>query len=185
MKKSTLILVAILVLLSVGGWYWQATSIPPAAESTETTSVALAPTSSAPTAMTNDDTTDPYARYQPLLPMQIGDQSVQASIAATAEERRQGLSNTPVLPNDVEKLFVFSTAGQWGFWMKDMNYAIDILWVNEAGRVVHIAPDVAPETYPESFTPPEPARYVIETVAGFTTRHDITVGTSVVLPEQL
>lgn len=183
MKQYVLILTLLLGLLLVGGWYWQG-STTPAAQVPADTTVQLTASSSPHAVETDASNTDPYARYEPLQPMQIGGQDVQASIAATAQERKQGLSHTPTLPADVVKLFVFPESGQWGFWMKDMNYAIDILWVNDAGRVVYVAPEVAPETYPESFTSPEPARYVIETVAGFAAQHDIVAGTEVVLPEQ-
>ena len=126
------------------------------------------------------------ADYEPLLPMQIGGVSVMASVADSPEERQQGLSGTTMLPEDVVKLFVFDDNNRWSFWMKDMRYAIDMLWVNEGEEIVHIERAVAPETYPaQSFTPPVPARYVIETVAGFSEKQQLATGTKVVLPDGL
>lgn len=120
--------------------------------------------------------------YAPLVPMKIGAVTVQASVAVTQFERQHGLSDTPWLPPDIVKLFIFDESDQWGIWMKDMQYLIDILWVDDEGVIVHIEQSVHPNTFPRVFRPDRPALYVIETVAGFTDQHDITTGTSVVLP---
>lgn len=121
--------------------------------------------------------------YAPLHDMSIGPVTLRASIAQTPVARQQGLSNTPCLPRDVVKLFVFDSSNTWGFWMKDMNYSIDIIWVDESGRVVDWVEAVSPETYPESFRPREPARYVIETIPNFVTTHSVGTSTTVQLPD--
>lgn len=120
--------------------------------------------------------------YPNTKPMKIRDIDVQASVAKTWPERIQGLSNTPYLPEDTVKLFIFDSSGMHSFWMKDMNYSIDILWVSEAGEIVHIEEQASPESYPAMFVPKTEARYVIETVAGFVQKHAIIVGEMVVLP---
>lgn len=115
-------------------------------------------------------------------PMTIGAVTVQASIAQTWPERIKGLSDTPYLPPDVVKLFVFDSLGLHSIWMKDMNYAIDILWLDDVGRIVHIVEGAAPESYPAMFVPDTEARYVIETAEGFVAAHGITKESVVVLP---
>jgi uncharacterized membrane protein (UPF0127 family) len=67
--------------------------------------------------------------------------------------------------------------------MKDMNYAIDILWVAQAGEIVHIEENVSPDTFPSSFASPVPAWFVVETVAGFVQTHSIALGDELVLPQ--
>lgn len=114
--------------------------------------------------------------------MKIGEVVVETSVADTEAARMQGLSDTPYIPDQVVKLFVFDTTDRHAFWMKDMNYPIDIIWVDEAFTVVHVESSVDPSTYPNSFAPALPARYVIETRAGFTEAYGITVGTPVELP---
>ncbi len=114
--------------------------------------------------------------------MHIGDVTVHASIADSWPERIQGLSGTPYLPENVVKLFVFDSPGFHAIWMKDMAYAIDIFWVNDEGVIVDIAANVSPLTYPESFVPASPARYVIEATAGFVQTHAVTIGEKIVLP---
>ena len=115
--------------------------------------------------------------YAPLTSFTLGRISLQASVADSEAEREQGLSSTPFIPVGIAKLFIFDTSEKWSFWMKDMNYAIDIFWLDENGHVVHIVESVSPDTYPNtSFSPPVPAKYVIETKAGFAKENNIKVG---------
>jgi uncharacterized membrane protein (UPF0127 family) len=122
--------------------------------------------------------------YPVTVPIMVGDVPVRASVADTLSSRIKGLSGTPFLPDDVVKLFAFGVAGPHSIWMKDMNYAIDILWATEDGEIVHIEESVSPETYPSSFSSPVPAWYVVETNAGFVEMHGITLGDKITLPTQ-
>lgn len=88
--------------------------------------------------------------------------TVKVSVADTEREWQQGLSGTKRLPEGVGKLFVFDTPALYGFWMKDMRYPIDIVWIDDVWQVVGITRDVAPETYPAIFYPPKPVTYVLE-----------------------
>ncbi len=92
--------------------------------------------------------------------------TVQVSVADTEREREQGLSGTKRLPEGVGKLFVFDTPALYGFWMKNMRYPIDIVWIDDAWQVAGITRDVAPETYPSVFYPPKPVVYVLELPSG-------------------
>jgi uncharacterized membrane protein (UPF0127 family) len=115
--------------------------------------------------------------YAPLTSFTFGRISLQASIADTDAERAQGLSDTPYIPAGIAKVFIFDSAQQWSFWMKDMNYSIDIFWLDADGHVVHVVENASPDTYPDiSFVPPVPAKYVIETKAGFAAENNIGVG---------
>jgi uncharacterized membrane protein (UPF0127 family) len=115
--------------------------------------------------------------YAPLTSFTLGRISMQASIADTNAERAQGLSDTPYIPAGIAKVFIFDTSEKWSFWMKDMNYPIDIFWLDENGYVVHVVENASPDSYPEfSFVPPTPAKYVIETKAGFAKENNIGVG---------
>ena len=135
-----------------------------------------------PARSTTTDTTTPPSSFA-TEPMIIGTTPVFASVADEREERIQGLSGVPSLQENEVKLFVFPHDDTWSFWMKDMNFSIDMIWVDASSTVVYIEENVAPETFPTSFEPTAPARYVIETVAGFAERHNIGVGDPVTLPE--
>ena len=79
-------------------------------------------------------------------------------------------------------LFVFATNERHGLWMKDMLFAIDIIWIDESLTVVGIERGVSPDTYPRTFRPPVPVRYAIETSSGYTDFYGISVGKKVRLP---
>ena len=106
----------------------------------------------------------------------IGSTSIAVSIADSDLERVQGLSHTEALPEGAGKLFVFERPGLYGFWMKDMRYSIDIIWLDEEMNIVTIKESVAPESYPETFYPSTESLFVLEVPAGFSTAHGVRVG---------
>jgi len=114
--------------------------------------------------------------YGPFIPIYFGELQLRASVADTESERQQGLSGTPVLPTGIVKLFIFESPAVWGFWMKGMNYPIDIIWLDADKKIIHVAANLAPETYPTSFLPPVDSLYVIETPAGQAEREQMVVG---------
>lgn len=108
--------------------------------------------------------------------VQLGGETLRVTIAATEAAREQGLGGRTWLADDEGMLFVFPRDGKYSFWMKDMTLSIDIIWISVSGRIVHIAPNVSPATYPGRFVSPAPARYVLEVPAGFTGVHGVEVG---------
>lgn len=106
----------------------------------------------------------------------LGDATLVADIAATADERAQGLSGRERLAETEGMLFVFEEDARHSFWMKDMLIAIDMIWLSSDKRVVFIVPNAAPESYPASYSPDDNARYVLEVPAGWAARHGVTVG---------
>ncbi len=94
----------------------------------------------------------------------------------TQAEQNLGLSGRESLGKDEGMLFIFSPPELTGFWMKDMNFALDIIWLDENYKVLGIEKSVGPETYPKIFMAPAPVSYVLEVNAGYTTRQNISVG---------
>ncbi len=97
-------------------------------------------------------------------------------IADTPEERIQGLSGRKNLAQNAGLLFVHSEPGIYGIWMKDMRFAIDVIWLDFDYRVIDIARDIQPDSYPQVFQPSVPALYILEVNAGFTERNNIKIG---------
>jgi len=92
----------------------------------------------------------------------INDEIFNVYIADTSSRRVQGLSGITWLDENEGLLFNFNESGQHPFWMKDMNFAIDIIWLDSDYRVVHIERNVSPDTYPNTFGGDVDSQYVLE-----------------------
>ena len=99
-------------------------------------------------------------------------------VSDTSDERYLGLSNREDLAEDEGMLFVFEEPGVYGFVMRNMNFPLDILWLNSNYEVIHIVEDAQPEgPRPTKLYQPEtPAQYVLEINAGLVADYDIQLG---------
>jgi uncharacterized membrane protein (UPF0127 family) len=96
-------------------------------------------------------------------------------------DRAMGLMFRPSLAADRALLFVFETSDFHGIWMKNCRFPIDIVWLDEEKRVVHVAEDVPPckaDPCPV-YEPLRRATYVIELNAGQARSEELEVGTTV------
>jgi len=102
---------------------------------------------------------------------------ITAEVADTQKLRLSGLSGWDSLPDSEGMLFVFDSASTTNcFWMKDMKFAIDMVWLDADKHVVRQEPNVAPETYPSTFCPDSPAKYGLELGSGRAQDLKITPG---------
>lgn len=106
---------------------------------------------------------------------------VAVEIPGTPGEYSLGLGNRDFLDSDKGMLFVYDSDGQRYFWMENMRFAIDIIWINSDKKVVDITKNLAPESYPERFTSIEPAQYVLEVNAGFSDENNIEIGDKAII----
>lgn len=113
--------------------------------------------------------------------MSLGSTTIDVAIAGSQETRQKGLSNLKYLPKNHGLLFLFPENGTHSIWMKDMKFPIDIIWLDETLQVVDIKKEVSPDTYPTSFHPKVPSRYVLEVSEGFSQKNDIEIGSVVFL----
>jgi len=97
-------------------------------------------------------------------------------VASTEQARRKGLSGRASMPRNKGMLFVFDAPDKACFWMKDMHFALDIIWLDSAKKVVHIEKYVLPATFPHNFCAVQPAKYVIELNAGEVDHSGIKLG---------
>lgn len=84
----------------------------------------------------------------------------------TADKQARGLSGRDGLAENSGMLFVYQNDARPGFWMKEMLFPLDIVWLDAEMRIVGIERDISPDTYPQIFMPPQPIRYVLEINAG-------------------
>ena len=111
---------------------------------------------------------------------------INVELAQTEVEREQGLSGHKPLEENEGMLFIFERPGFHGFWMKDMLFAIDIIWLAPSeiegnAKIVHIERNLSPDTYPKIFGPNNQALYVLEVNAGFAEKNNWVEGDEVKL----
>ena len=109
----------------------------------------------------------------------IGSETLYGELADTVAKRTQGLSGKENLPENEGMLFIFDAPNFVSFWMKDMNFPIDIVWINEEKQIIGWEENVDPNTYPATFSPKEEIVYVLEVNAGCIQRHDIQIGQAI------
>lgn len=115
--------------------------------------------------------------FQPRTKVQLGSGTFQVGIAQDATSRAKGLSGKSSIAPDGGLLFVFDTEEKWGIWMKDMNFPIDIVWLDASKDVVHIVKNADPALSSDyTFEPEKPAKYVLELTAGATSQYSIKIG---------
>lgn len=111
--------------------------------------------------------------------VKINDAIVEVDIASSDVERARGLSGRTNLAENSGLLFVFDRPSRNMFWMKDMNFPIDIIWLDENKKIIYIQQKLSPKTYPEVFGPEASSLYVLEVNSNFTKKHNIKIGDQV------
>jgi len=134
--------------------------------------------------------TTPSKTAEPLSKKEIvvSGRTLQVEIADNQEKRTNGLSKRNILGPNEGMLFIFESKDIYpSFWMKDMTFPIDIIWINDdkitdINRVVDIQANV-PDSKLKLYSPAKPVDYVLEVNAGFCTKYGIKVGDSVDLSQ--
>ena len=92
---------------------------------------------------------------------------------------QQGLSGRKSLPQGTGMLFIFATIKKQSMWMPDMEFPLDIVWLDENLSVVHITygalPCVSRNDCP-SYSSTYSAKYAIEMNSGDAQRYGFTTG---------
>ena len=108
--------------------------------------------------------------------VRLGGSTVRVTIADTPASREQGLSGRTGLDPDEGMLFVFPVDGEYAFWMKDMLFDIDVLWIDQ-NTIVGLQKDISHKRQEkEDFVSSKPADKVVELPAGFIDTHHVWVG---------
>ncbi len=120
-------------------------------------------------------------RQPPLLrQITLHDHRLWLELATTDSQRMQGLSERASMPLDQGMLFVFAKKDSYAFWMPNMQFDLDIVWLN-GDRVVDRARLLAPQANekPAQYTPHEPADRVLEVRAGQADVYGLQLGARV------
>ena len=86
-----------------------------------------------------------FLSHQKLLPIiTINGTPINVVLAETPAERVRGLSGRETLPQNEGMLFLFENTDYHAFWMKNMRFPIDIIWMDDDRVIVGIAEHVLP-----------------------------------------
>ena len=106
---------------------------------------------------------------------------LKVEIVDTPKNRAAGLGGRKSLPQDQGMFFVFEQSDVYPFWMKDMRFPLDIIWMDSDYKVVDLIQDVKPDSYPNSIVPEKSALYVLETNSGWIKENNIKIGSQAFL----
>jgi len=70
----------------------------------------------------------PTSQFKPL---SVGNPNYEVEVVTTFEEQAQGLSGRDSMDLDKGMLFIFPTSEIRNFWMKEMQFSLDIIWIDE------------------------------------------------------
>jgi len=103
-------------------------------------------------------------------------------LARTNDEQARGLMFRASLAADAGMLFIFSQEGVYSFWMENTLIPLDMIWLDESGRVVYIKENAQPcpanGDCPD-INPSQTAKYVLEINAGVSKKIGLRVGDTV------
>lgn len=112
----------------------------------------------------------------------INGKTFKVDLAETPEQQITGLSQTNSLRDNRGMLFIFADKRYRNFWMKDMKFPIDIIWI-EDNAIIGIEPN-APVPAKDEDNPPvyrsnREVNYVLEINAGLAEKYGFKVGDSI------
>lgn len=102
-------------------------------------------------------------------------------LAITPKERERGLSRRKSLAENRGMLFLFGAPGKYHFWMRDMKFPLDFLWIS-GESIVDIDENIPPPKVSElriELAPDQPVDKVLEVNAGTIKQYGIKIGDTV------
>lgn len=108
--------------------------------------------------------------------VKINNNKIYVELAVTAAEKIKGLSQRDVLPENSGMLFVYSNYEIQNFWMKDMRFPIDIIWIKN-DRIIDLTENIPLPTSTNLiiYKPNHPVNYVLEVNAGWVKKNNIQI----------
>lgn len=99
--------------------------------------------------------------------LKLGSGDFKASLAVNELQRADGLSKVKDMASDEALIMAYPYEYRWKIWMKDMNFPIDIIWLDSNKKVICIVKNADPaDSTNKTFEPKDVAKYVIEVPAG-------------------
>ncbi|MEK7551621.1 MAG: DUF192 domain-containing protein [Patescibacteria group bacterium] len=112
----------------------------------------------------------------------INGKSFNAEIVKSSKDQAIGLAKYKKISKDFGMLFIFDNKGYYGFWMKNMKFPIDIIFISD-NKITTIFKNV---DYPKNgnsnlqgYKPDVPSDMVFEVNAGISNKYNFQKGDSV------
>lgn len=125
--------------------------------------------------------------------VKIADKEISVDFAVETPVQNKGLGGRESIEENQGMIFIFQVPDILEFWMKDMKFPIDIIWI-KGDEVIDISPDAQPEpgvdlSQLKIYTPKKPADRVLEVKGGWAARNGLKIGdkveiTRVIAPTQ-
>jgi uncharacterized membrane protein (UPF0127 family) len=112
----------------------------------------------------------------PTEPLSISGQTYIVEIASSQIEQDKGLGGRVSMQSDRGMIFATGESKEC-FWMKDMRFSLDIIWVGLNHKISHIESNLSPSTYPKIYC--AVGAYVIELNSGQANAHEMRAGQDV------
>lgn len=110
--------------------------------------------------------------------------TISAKVVSKASDREKGLSGVDSMPLSQGMLFVFEKPGGYVFWMKNMKFALDMVWIDQNKKIIDMTFDVPPEPGKSDdqlhrYQARGNSLYVLEINAGLARLNGLQIGDSV------
>jgi uncharacterized protein len=127
----------------------------------------------------------PQKENNDLQKIKISESIVFVEIADLSFSQIKGLSGREYLKKDNGMLFVFNDSRQRSFWMKDMNFPLDVIWISDFVVVEFLENIKEKDEYGETtrFSSNVPVNMVLEINSGWIKENKIKIGDKVVFLE--
>ena len=114
--------------------------------------------------------------------VKINSSVIEVELADTKDKIQKGLSGRKKICPDCGMLFIFPQKDIYSFWMKKMNFSLDIIWINEDKIVEMVEGAQVPngDNIPV-YVPSKKADKILEVNAGFCQKHDIKLGDKIII----
>lgn len=107
--------------------------------------------------------------------VKIGKEKYRLYVSDTEPKRMRGLSEVASMPNNQGMLFIFEEPDTYGFWMKDMKFPLDMIFLRES-KVVDLKENVLETSFPQIYYPITAVDAVIELRTGQIKKTGIRIG---------
>lgn len=113
--------------------------------------------------------------------LRAGDRVLRVEVASTPAQSERGLGYRDALAADAGMIFDLHETQVPVFWMKGMRFPLDMVWIDDAKRVVDVTRDVEPQPGASDaelrrYSPKAPVRYTLELNAGAAERLGLAPG---------